>query len=197
MKRLGWLVLLISLGLNLGLGYRLLTAEGDPDRERPRFEGRSWHGHGPRPEGRPGPDGPPDMAAADRDSSRWLRIMAGRLRRVAERLDLTPGQMDVFRRAHQENAAGLLAQRREVERARARLHAVISGGAAEPDSVRHAIQDVGRQQAVLDSLITETMLEELKVLEPEQRARYLEILPVLRGSGPGRGQDRGGRHRNR
>lgn len=195
MKRLGWLVLLISLGLNLGLGYRLLNPPRpwDGPLAPPWGEGP---GHGPA-DGPPRGEGPGSELAVDQgDSTQWRRIMAGRLRRVAERLELTPAQLDVFRATHQENAAGLLAQRHLVEDARARLQAMVAAGEAPPDSVRQAIREVGRSQALLDSLITETMLLEMEVLTPDQRARYLQILPGLRGSAPGRSPGRGGHRRS-
>lgn len=196
MKRIGWLVLLISLGLNLGLGYRLLN-HPRPWGEPPA---REW-GQGPGRGADQGPlhgEGPgPEMATDESDSTQWRRIMAGRLKRVAERLELTPEQLAVFQTTHRDNAAGLLAQRRLVEEARSRLQTVVAAGEAQPDSVRQAIREVGHRQAVLDSLITETMLLEMDVLTQEQRARYLQILPGLRGSAPGRSSGRNGHHRSR
>lgn len=119
--------------------------------------------------------------------------MDGRLHRIAERLKLTPEQLVIFQATHQENAAGFLEQRRKVNEAKDRLHDLIGEGAVAPDSVRLAIQAVGRRQAVLDSLITESILREMEVLNPEQRSLYLQILPVFKDQASGRRQGRGGR----
>jgi Spy/CpxP family protein refolding chaperone len=186
-----WLVLLVSLGLNLGLGYRLLNPATVPG------PGPEFPGDGP-PErelrqGRHGREGRPD----EPDSTRWQRMMAGRLNRMAERLDLSPEQVEAFRATQQYRAEAMTSQRRLVNDARARLSEVIGLPAASPDQVRQAIQEVGRQQAVLDSLITETILLEMETLEPDQRALYLETLPGLGASGPGPRSGRGGHHRKR
>lgn len=119
--------------------------------------------------------------------------MEGRLNRVARRLELTPEQLAVFKSTHQENAAGFLAQRRMVNEAQDRLHSLIIEGTVDPDSVRLAIRAVGRQQAVLDSLITESILGEMEVLNPDQRTQYLQILPIFKNQTQGRRSGRGGR----
>lgn len=198
MKRFGWLILLVSLGLNLGLGYRLLNRPAPP--EGPGFlnmedKGRPLDG----PPRRGGPEGRPDRewGVSRRDSSQWRQLMADRMDRVARRLELTPEQVEVFRAAHRANEPRILAQRGQVDEARERLQAVIAGEGTDPDSVRRAISELGHRQAVLDSLITETLLQEMEILTPEQRARYLQILPVLKGSVSGRGPGRGGHHRTR
>jgi Spy/CpxP family protein refolding chaperone len=198
MKRFGWLILLVSLGLNLGLSYRLLNRP-DPSAEP---------GFGPGPEEeflrdgqhrRGGFDEGPgrDWRESRRDSNQWRQIMEGRLDRVARRLELTPQQVEVFRTAHRSNQPRILAQRGQVDAARDHLQVVIAGEGTDPESVRQAISDLGHRQAVLDSLITETLLQEMEILSPEQRARYLQILPVLKGSVSGRGPGRGGHHRTR
>ena len=197
MKRIGWLVLLISLGLNLGLGYRLLkqpSSSGDLAREEQESGSRHWRRQRP-PEGQEGVPAE-EMRSTRRDSSDWHRIMSGRLKRIADRLELTPDQLAVFKAGHEQNAPLILGQRRLVDQARDRLKTVIAEGEVAPDSVRLAIQSVGREQARLDSLVTESMLREMEVLNPEQRAQYLRILPVFKDWQAGRGEGRGGRFRD-
>jgi hypothetical protein len=57
----------------------------------------------------------------------------------------------------------------------------------EPDSIRSAVRELTGRKAVLDSLVTETMLQELDSLNPQQRERYLRILPWSRAGAGGRG----------
>lgn len=193
MKRAGWLILLISLGLNLGLGYRLLQGDRGPGLPPPeQFEPDREMGPGPGPDrpGRLGRGGEPD-------STRWQRMMEGRLNRIAERLQLTPDQVEDFRATQERSTAGMAAQRRQVAAARLHLHQVIARGDAPADEVRQAIREVGRQQAAMDSLITETILLEMESLDPDQRALYLETLPGLPGASSGLRSGRGGHHRKR
>ena len=196
MKRFGWLVLLVSLGVNLGLGYRLLSPPVPADDSTWNFaEGKEHPRSGQYSRGRRG-GGPDDHAGfSTRDSSQWRRIMSSRLERIAQRLELTPEQVATFRTTHQSNAPVLLAQRLKVDQTRDHLRAVIAGGAMDADLVRLAARDMASQQARLDSLITETMLLEMKILNSEQRAQYLQILPVFKNPVPGRGSGRGSHFR--
>ena len=194
MKRFGWLILLISLGVNLGLGYRILNPPADQENFGGRGRDGEFHrGRGRSEKGEEGPTREKGLRSSRRDSSSWRQLMEGRLNRVAKRLELTPEQLSVFQSTHQENAAGFLAQRRMVNQAQDQLHSLIIEGTVDPDSVRLAIRAVGRQQAVLDSLITESILGEMEVLNPEQRSQYLQILPIFKNQTQGRRSSRGGR----
>lgn len=171
MKR-GWLlVLLVSLGLNLGLGYRLWQS----GRQEPPAPHPLAH-HGPQP-GPGEPDGP--------DAERWGDFARLRLQRMAERLDLRPDQVDRLAEA-QEARGGLLHERRmKVEEARRSLHAMMQADPVDEAAVRAVIADLGRRQAAMDSLAAEAMLQELKILDPGQRERYLRLLPLQGGRSPG------------
>lgn len=195
MRRFGWLVLLISLGINLGLGYRLLKPwnPDHPRQGRDRTEIREDGSEGNHRQGR----FDRGLETSPADSSQWRQVMVGRLERIARRLDLSPDQFQVLRTSQEANFPLFYAQRQKVEEARANLHGIISASAAEPDSVRVAIRYLGAQQARLDSLITEALLKELDILEPEQRARYLRLLPIMREEGPGRGPGSGHRFGDR
>lgn len=192
MKRMIWLLLLLSLGLNLGLGYRLMKSDAP---EGHRFPGRDkgkwmqdrstrWNGPGAK------------MWDSRSDSTHWRQAMSRRLSHIAQRLELTPDQVAALESVQQENLQALFGYRLEVEEARAQLHDVIAAGTVDGDQVRSAIKEIGLRQARLDSLLTEAILVEMEILDQDQRGRYLQLLPVLRGEGPGRaGGRRSGNHR--
>jgi Spy/CpxP family protein refolding chaperone len=170
--------LLISLGLNLGLGLRLYRGQ-DPagDRSGQRGGGRPhrFGGHW-----------------ADRDSVTRQRMFQGRLDRLARDLNLDPDQREVFAGVHAETGRLLMRKRLAIARQRERLHELVAGEAVDQDRIRSAIAELGQEQAVLDSLVAETVLQEMAVLRPDQRGRYLEILSFEK-QGPDRRRGRGGR----
>jgi Spy/CpxP family protein refolding chaperone len=192
---MGWLVLLISLGLNLGLGLRLWKAtETGPREERTE----RWSGRRGNFTHREGEQGLRERFPTDQgDTSAWRGIMSRRLDRMAERLDLTPEQVQFLHRSQEANFPRFVDQRVQLEAARNRLHGIIFQSEVDPDSVRTAIRTVGIQQARFDSLITEALLKEMDILEPAQRTGYLRLLPVMRDSGPGREHRSGRRSKNR
>ena len=65
-----------------------------------------------------------------------------------------------------------------VRQARRNLHHLTLAADVPADSLRLAIRLVGRRQAVMDSLVTETLLAELQVLDPEQRRIYMKLMPL-------------------
>ncbi len=171
----GWLiVLLLSVGLNLGLGYRL------------------WRGSGPQTDTEvTGPRGgcPPHFIH-DRRDSLWQRgMMDRRLRRMAMALDLRPDQAAAMRRVQQENGELIRRQEREVAGLRHRLRGLLTDPATDSLVVRDLMHEMGRRQAGLDSLVTETIMREMEILDPPQRQAYLRMLPLGRSrfAGPGGG----------
>ncbi len=184
MKKLLVLVILVSLGVNISLGIRLWQ---DNHRFSPRD--RSWG-----PADRPGPGGP---AGADGGESGvfWSGVMERRLNHVVHRLGLDQDQENAFRNTHQKAAERFLRQRNMVQEARRRLMVEASGEDFSGKRLRPLIAEVGRQQVKLDSMVTETMLQEMDILDPEQRLKYLRILPLnrfgSRGCGPGHKPDFG------
>lgn len=174
MNRLLRLLLLVSLGLNLGLGWAVMK-EGDARRGRPdrTAAGRAWRE-------RPAPD----------DTAAWRRVMDHRLERLAVMLDLAPGQADSLQGLQLRNGPLVrLARQRVEDRREAVRNAVDAGDFGQGDGVRDALRSLRRAQADLDSLTQEFLMEEFAVLTPAQRARYVEILPMdpwrgPRGDGP-------------
>lgn len=171
----GWvLVLLISLGFNLGLGLRLLGDRGEQDGlqelekvpEFSRVRGR-W---------------------ADQDTTARRKMFTRRMERIADMLDLGPEQREMFQKVHTGTGHLLMQKRVLIGEKRDLLHALLTDQEIDQDRIRGAISELGKEQAVLDSLVAETVLQEMAVLDPAQRARYLEVLSFERG---GRGDRRG------
>ena len=175
----GWvLVLLISLGLNLGLGLRLLGDRGGPDGRRDSWQNREFRGSRGR--------------WADQDSVARKKMFTRRMDHIAGVLDLGPEQREVFRDVHMKTGRMLMRKRVLIAEKRDFLHTLVTSDSIDQEGIRGAIAELGRQQAVLDSLVAETVLQEMEVLEPGQRARYLEMLSFDKG-GAGPRHGRGGR----
>lgn len=157
MRRWLWFLLLLSLGLNVGLGLRVSR---DPEEHRVFRRGRGGEqregrGHADR---REGPGNPFSM-----ERFRDLGLSDAQRHRLETLLDEYKGRLAERRkglRGHRSELRGLL---------------------CDPDIDRERIAETrrrhGRLQADLDSLVTEMLLSELEVLTPDQRRRYLERMP--------------------
>lgn len=179
MSRMARLILLVSLGLNLGLGWnvvRNLRAEAS----LPRSSGRAWRDH-PAPE----------------DTASWHRLMQKRVDRLASLLALEPEQTAQLEQLQKSNASVVRAQRERVEAARLRVREVAAVDSGDDAVIRSALAGLRRAQADLDSLTQEFLMQEFAVMSAPQRARYLELLPLDpwrsgRPGGPGGPGDRAG-----
>lgn len=177
MKRIWVLILFISLGLNLGLGLRMFRDPGPAGRGmRTERDGKSR-----RAEGR----------WADRDSTTRLEMFNRRVDHMGDVLELDAGQREVFRRVHTETGRLLMRKRIIISEKRDLLHDLVTSPDVDQDGIRRAIAELGQEQAVLDSLVAETVLQEMAVLTPEQRAGYLEMLS-FEMNGPRGRRGRGG-----
>ena len=134
-----------------------------------------------------------------RDGTFWHGVMERRLAHVTNQLGLDEEQTEAFKKTHQEAAVEFLAQRVKVQEARRQLMEAASATDFGVDSLRHLIAEVGRQQVKLDSMVTETMLQEMEILNEDQRREYIRILPINRFGGrrgsSGRGAEHGSGHR--
>lgn len=187
MNRWMRLILLVSLGLNLGLGWAILR-DGRHEGPRPSAAGRVWR----------------ERPAAG-DSAGWQRMMDVRVERLASALDLDAAQTERLRQLQSTNGSRVRAQRQRIEEARKAVRDASGGGVYDPSAVRGALAGLRHAQADLDSLTQEFLMQELALMDPAQRERYLELLPLdpwrtghaggpgLREGGPGRG----GAHRRR
>jgi len=187
MSRWTRLILLISVGLNLGLGWTVLRSVRDGE-NRPPQAGRAWR------------DRP-----ASGDSAGWRRMMQHRVDRLSSLLELEPDQAARLQQLQKSNAPLVRAQRERIEAARLQVRTVADAESYDGALVRGALAGLRRAQADLDSLTQEFLMQELALMTAPQRARYLELLPLDpwrsgRSGGPtGPGDHDGdpGRSRNR
>jgi Spy/CpxP family protein refolding chaperone len=174
MKRAWMLILLVSLGLNVGLAIQVFTGSDDDGRrhgsrrwDERRLEDRRWPAPG--------------------DTTAWRKAGYKRLERFRRRLDLSDDQATAFR-ANQERAMALLGgKRREIELVKSRIRTIMAEESVDREAVRAAHSELGLKQAEFDSLVTEFVLDDLETLDPDQREAYLRMHPY----GPG---ERSGRH---
>jgi Spy/CpxP family protein refolding chaperone len=178
MKRLWYLVLALSLGLNAGLLWVHFHHRSEHERHGPR---RAQGEHGRRSDSR---DPEVGKAMVDRH-----------LARLEKELDLTPEQRTAIAAIWEQNLPAIRTTRERLRGLRSEMRDGLA--AAEIDSV--ALRVLARQAAAaqveLDSLTAGTMLAEAHHLQPEQRRRYAEIMPWV---SPGRMLDgRPGRPRDK
>jgi hypothetical protein len=179
-KRWLWPLLLVSLGLNIGLGFRLATAPEGGTRVPDRSGRHVRH-----------PDG---LSGAMADSAAWSERVERRLARLLDRLDLDEDARREFASAHRRNAARVWSLGRELHLARLELRAV-AREPGDPRRVRAAVRRLTTAQTAFDSVIAETLLSELDALPADRQARYLELLPWQRWGPSGKGD--GPRHEMR
>ena len=177
--RRGWLLLLLlSVGLNLGLGYAMLSRRAQSDEAGSRPAWRRF-----------------EQAFVAQDTARIHEMMDRHWGRVADRIGLPPELREDLRRTRREALPRMWQRRQAVDAARQRLHQAFIADALEPDSVAPRLRDLNAAQASLDSLVSMLMLEELRKLDPEQRRAYLEHMPLQRPGPPGPGPRDPGRGR--
>jgi Spy/CpxP family protein refolding chaperone len=161
----GWiLLLLLSAGLNLGLGYALLTQDTSDWDAPPARQTGGWD---------------PGARWADHDSATWAEMARHRFRRLADRLDLSEEQQEPFRRIKRETFPRIRQGRQEVRRQRGLFHTACLAAEVDPDEIMKRARQLSAAQARLDSLVTSALLAELVLLEPEQRRRYLQMMPWI------------------
>ncbi len=159
MSRVWFVVLALSIGLNLGLlGGRFLR-----DRDRP-----------PMPLGR----GPEMRGEAMPDPEAMVRRHVGRMQ---EQLDLSSEQRDRLESLMAETLPQMTERRRNLADARSALVDAYSGETLDEPAFRDAADRLRAAQGALDSLTTELMLRESEILTPEQRERNSRLLPWKRG----------------
>jgi len=176
----GWvLLLLISLGLNFGLGLRL-TRLGDPVAPLPAGgpDGPGWQEHAAGRWQRPAPT----------DTTAWRQFMGRRIDHLAARLDLRPEQIARFQATQKSTGRLMRGKRHELWQIRIRLRELMTAENIDGAAVRQAMAEMGRRQAEMDSLAAETVLGELEILDPDQRSNYLDFLPDGAGRHAGRGR---------
>ncbi len=181
MKKIWIVALLVSLGLNLGFGYRLWRQRSHtPPDSLARTGGRV-----------------PGHMRADKPDSVWRKnLFERRLQHMETALGLRPEQAAALREIERSCGNSIRRGGDQVESLRESVRVMLAESSADTTLVRATLHKMGRRQAELDSLVTETIMREMGVLDPSQRNAYLNMLPLGRrhfrmsGRGP---RDRQGR----
>jgi Spy/CpxP family protein refolding chaperone len=164
MKRLTLFLLLISLGLNFGLGMRMYQARKSMP---PWAEGKG-------------------MAPRSEEGQRWNRRpgRGGHQRQAMfEDLNLSDDQQSQLTAMRDEHREDMFEQRQHIGEVRQELRTLLQAKVLDRERIAAIRSHHGHEQARLDSLVTERLLQELEILTPEQRERYLDHMPG-RGWGP-------------
>jgi Spy/CpxP family protein refolding chaperone len=119
------------------------------------------------------------------------RLAERHVARLAAELDLTDEQRETLETLMRERVPRLVEFRERMLEARANVAEAYRGRRLDGHRFREMVAALRGVQAGLDSLTTEIMLKEAEVLTPEQRDRYLDVMPWSL-DGPGRAGGRGG-----
>jgi Spy/CpxP family protein refolding chaperone len=159
MKRFWLLALAVSVGLNVGLLFRVLSPGG----ERP---GRD---HDSRPP-------PPNV---DLEA-----VLGKHLLRMTQSLQLDEAQFAAIEAVHEVHLPGIRAQRKAMEDLRRKIAAFYARPEIDPAEFRALVLRLGEAQERLDGHVTEAMLGEAAVLTLEQRRKYAREMPWRRHALP-------------
>lgn len=175
MKRILILLLVMSVGLNVSLlVHRLAGGVRSPAGDF--HGGRHWPAAG--------------------DTQSWHDRIERRTGHMSRHLGLDTQQHQAFRQLHRQAARDVLQHRQDLETHRREIRHLVMEDPLNPAAVRAAIADLGRRQAVMDSLIAEKLLQEMELLAPEQRVKLLGMLDWYQEGRPGpRGHGSGQRPR--
>ncbi|MFH1143928.1 MAG: periplasmic heavy metal sensor [Candidatus Eisenbacteria bacterium] len=171
MKRVWFLLLTLSLGLNAGLLYTLLSPrslagsasqENLPEAAPPALDAPPHEG---MPCATPGGAGPCEV------------LMHNRLDRMGEVLGLKGAQWTEVRGVLGEMLPRIMAERENVQQIRRRVHEEYMQPEVDAGLIRALVTDLAAAQARLDSLTAETILRESGLLTREQRLGYFRSMP--------------------
>lgn len=157
MKRLLWILLILSISLNIGLLVRLST-----DQPAERWSQDRHRGAGRGPGDGPRGQGPGDMP----DDPRRF-----------EGLGLTGEQLDRLAELRAGNPMEMGVRREEMRELFGTLHGLMKAETIDRAAVNAARQRLGAVRAEVDSLVSEHLIAELEVLSVEQRETYLQRMP--------------------
>ena len=156
MRRILFVLLALSLGLNVGMVYQRLQHPPPFGPQRPPLKGE-------------GPEAP-------------TAFLEHHLLRMTEELQLDEAQQRALNSLLEEQIPPVLAQQERLRVARRSLGDLYISEELEPDAFRTQVRRLSEAQAELDRLVGEVMVEEASLLSHEQRRRYLVVMPW--GQGP-------------
>jgi Spy/CpxP family protein refolding chaperone len=103
---------------------------------------------------------------------------------LREQLRLTDEQVREFDRLYVDLETGVAAGRERIHERRGRLFEILSESAPDPAEVDAVLADIGLEQAGIQRAVAEYLLAQARLLSPEQRARFVDVL-VERTRGDG------------
>lgn len=187
MKRGMWILLVLSLALNVGFVSAALVHWAESHRGH---AGAGFRSGGPGGQGPGWAAGHPGRGFRDgaggRGDGRGRRMVGPRpglldqwpgrrIDRLHEAVGLTPEQREMLRDKLGELRAEIQANTRALMEERIRLHRALREGDAGAALVRSGARRVAELQTRLDSLVAESMIRENAILNPEQRRRYRDM----------------------
>lgn len=161
--RRGWFILLaLSLGLNAGLLFVHFSPWADiPDLQRPRPRGQEVGGA-------PGPMSHPGGAES---------FIRDRIARVGKRLDLNDDQIKSMADILDGVMPEMIARREHIRDLRAQMRDEYLLPEVDANRIQELRVEADLAQSALDSIMVETMLKEARILTPEQREAYFQLMP--------------------
>ena len=180
MKRGVWILLALSLALNIGfVSAALVHWAGSRNADRfadrgfgPGGDGRWSEEHPGRGRGDRGRRlsrrGGPPPALFDHWPGRRIEHLDREVGLDPEQRRLLHERLGELRDEIRDNAAALREERQSLQRA-------LAGGDLQAEQVRGHARHVAELQARMDSLVTEAIIRENAILRPEQRERYRDM----------------------
>jgi Spy/CpxP family protein refolding chaperone len=161
--RRGWFILLaLSLGLNAGLLFVHFTRWADV-RDVPPPEPGVEPGAGA-----PGPMGHPGGAES---------FIRDRVARAGERLNLSEEQIKSMSEVLDGAMPEMMERRQHIWDLRLQMRDEYLRPEVDPSRIQELRVKTDLAQSKLDSLMVETMLKEARILTPEQREAYFQLMP--------------------
>ncbi len=177
MKKILYLLLAVSLGVNAGLMVVTLKHRGQP----PHPPGQLPPGD--HIDGRPGP--PPGQRQGPPRDPR--RLVDGHMAGMTRHLDLDPDQQREIRAVLERDAMRLMELQEASEDAGRRLSETYAAPDFDPEAFLRLVAETSAHRTSLDSLSAVLLIAEAAVLTPEQRVKYAEVAPTIHAN-PGPAQ---------
>lgn len=162
MKRVLYILLALSLGLNAGMLYvQVWNRAEEPVRWPPQ-------GAPPASMNEMGPIGHPGGPEG---------FVRDRLARVADRLNLSDEQVESMSAILGETMPDLLDGRDTIRGLRMEMREEYLKPQVDAERIQNLRRETAAVQSRLDSIMVDTMLQEAKLLTPEQREAYFDLMP--------------------
>jgi Spy/CpxP family protein refolding chaperone len=171
MKRIIYLILAVSVGLNIGLLATTLVVKKGP--------------------GRMGPPGPGQPGGRNGDPA---RMIDEHIKGMTQHLGLDSGQQTAIRNIMEMYGPEMEELRSEVDQVTGTLADIYSAPEFDANLFKEKARQVTMIRAQLDSLSAESLVAESAILTPEQRRLFAEVATGMGGppQGPPRGKGRQG-----